>query len=232
MFQEHERASSAVRLGRRSRPEIREILDAIDSVVVILSPAHRILEWNQEASRIFGHTRENVLGRDFLESCVPEASRDALAAAVLEATPMTQAISCPDGERRTLEWRFAPLAGGADPAIVACGKEVTDRELAAATLKAAFNEFRDRSAARADAVEAERLRLSREIHDTLGQSLSTISMGLSWLEEQELDASVETRIASLKELIASSIEQVRTMAADLRPAMLDDLAPESDPAVF
>jgi signal transduction histidine kinase len=73
--------------------------------------------------------------------------------------------------------------------------------------------------------EAERARISREIHDELGQALTGLKMQLSRLEKRlpgNLTASAAT-IRSMSRLIDDTIHSVRRIASDLRPQVLDEL---------
>lgn len=73
--------------------------------------------------------------------------------------------------------------------------------------------------------EEERSRISREIHDELGQALTGLKMQLSWLEKGlpgNLTAPAAT-IRSMSQLIDETILAVRRIASDLRPQVLDEL---------
>jgi len=79
-------------------------------------------------------------------------------------------------------------------------------------------------------LEGERKRIAREIHDELGQSLSSLKMEIHHLKQQitEIDSpeksfEVNERIEDLTRLIDATIQTVRRIATDLRPAILDDL---------
>jgi signal transduction histidine kinase len=73
-----------------------------------------------------------------------------------------------------------------------------------------------------EAQELERARLARELHDETGQALTSILLGLKTLE-QALTTDDERRTASsLRELVVSTLQQVRRLAVELRPAALDD----------
>jgi len=70
--------------------------------------------------------------------------------------------------------------------------------------------------------EAERKRISRELHDELGQTLTGLKLLLDMstrLPTDEVTASLDEAQALVNELITS----VRGLSLDLRPAMLDDL---------
>ena len=73
-----------------------------------------------------------------------------------------------------------------------------------------------------EAQENERARLARELHDETGQALTSILLGL-----KSLDDSVETdesraAVAELRQLVVSTLQDVRRLAVELRPAALDD----------
>lgn len=74
--------------------------------------------------------------------------------------------------------------------------------------------------------EKERKRIAYELHDSIGQSLSSIKFKI---EELLMDKEIFTnddgynQFNNLVETIKSAIHEVRNIAMDLRPAMLDDL---------
>jgi signal transduction histidine kinase len=78
-----------------------------------------------------------------------------------------------------------------------------------------------------EAQEAERKRLARELHDETGQALTSILLGLKPLEQALESAASREAAAALRELVVSTLQDVRRLAVELRPAALDDfgLAP-------
>jgi len=77
--------------------------------------------------------------------------------------------------------------------------------------------------------EEERTGIAREIHDVLGQSLTVLKMDVAWLGRHRPEAAgaSETRLAGrlseMSRTIDDVIHQVRRIAAQLRPGVLDDL---------
>jgi signal transduction histidine kinase len=67
------------------------------------------------------------------------------------------------------------------------------------------------------AQELERQRLARELHDETGQALTSILLGLKQLEGVEPES-----VAQLRELVVATLQDVRRLAIELRPKVLDD----------
>jgi signal transduction histidine kinase len=73
-----------------------------------------------------------------------------------------------------------------------------------------------------EAQELERARLARELHDETGQALASILLGLRSLEQSTESESALARVAAVRELVVSTLRDVRRLAVELRPAALDD----------
>jgi signal transduction histidine kinase len=72
------------------------------------------------------------------------------------------------------------------------------------------------------AQELERQRLARELHDETGQALTSILLGLKPLEEALADEPARSALADLREQVVNALQDVRRLAVELRPAVLDD----------
>jgi len=109
--------------------------------------------------------------------------------------------------------RSAELAG-ANAALLT---EIADR-------KRAEDERRELLARMVQSVEDERRRISRELHDTVGQHLAVVGMQMKAIES-ELGERADTvdRLARLHEALHEMEEQIDRLAHDLRPTALDDL---------
>jgi signal transduction histidine kinase len=67
------------------------------------------------------------------------------------------------------------------------------------------------------AQELERQRLARELHDETGQALTSILLGL-----KQLDGESPQAVAAVRELVVATLQDVRRLAVELRPKVLDD----------
>jgi two-component system, cell cycle sensor histidine kinase and response regulator CckA len=129
---ERERAAEALRAGEA---RYRSLVETAGAVIVSLSPTGRIREWNQEAERLFGWQRQEVLGREYVELCVPEEARAgarADAQQVLAGRPVRGSVGTVvtrHGGLRVLVWNMTPLADadGRIAEAITVGVDVTER---------------------------------------------------------------------------------------------------------
>ena len=71
--------------------------------------------------------------------------------------------------------------------------------------------------------ENERRHLARELHDEIGQVLTAVQINLQILEQSLHAGDAASRLADSINMVKYTLQQVRTLALDLRPSMLDDL---------
>lgn len=107
---------------------------------------------------------------------------------------------------------------------------ISERERAEAQLRVFSQQLRALSARLETLREAERVRISREIHDVLGQKLTALKMDLYWLEKRlpqvgdlALRSALEDKLVVATELANDIVLSVQKIAAELRPATLDNL---------
>jgi len=103
-------------------------------------------------------------------------------------------------------------------------REISESKRTEEDLRTSGARLRD-FAARLDAVrEEERTRVAREIHDELGQALTALKLDLSWVEGKTKEKKeIRERMKAMIAHVDETIERVRRIAAELRPAILDDL---------
>ena len=88
--------------------------------------------------------------------------------------------------------------------------------------------LRDLSAQVLTAQEEERKRISRELHDEIGQALTAINVSIAMLKKQAAsDPSFLHNVAEAEQLLERTMETVHAFARELRPAMLDHLGLQS-----
>ena len=72
------------------------------------------------------------------------------------------------------------------------------------------------------AQEAERRRIAQELHDQIGQNLTAVVLELKHVRAR-IDSGESEALADAQELARETLEEVRRISYELRPAALDDL---------
>ncbi len=104
-------------------------------------------------------------------------------------------------------------------------RELDIRKRAEETLLKSHEQIRNLSIHLLSVREEERTKIAREIHDRLGQMLTAIKMDLFWLNKrlQYLKNNVLTeKVISTINLVDNTLQTVKQISAQLRPAILDD----------
>jgi signal transduction histidine kinase len=118
------------------------------------------------------------------------------------------------------------LAAFAAAAIEAALLVTAERELATAREHARAQ--REMLARVIDAQEAERARVARDLHDQIGQSLTSVLLGLRLVDGSLSNADIDVDDArahtdEVRTLVAQALDEVRQLAFELRPTVLDDV---------
>ena len=134
-------------------------------------------------------------------------------------------------------WQVVPVGPGAalalaeaddvSPSFLAAVVELVDAALKRTNLHARLAEKEQQRSrllqALLSAQEEERGRISRDLHDQIGQSLTALLLGL----DRNLEGPDPSDLAKLKEIAAVALADVRRIALDLRPSVLDELGLEA-----
>jgi PAS domain S-box-containing protein len=106
--------------------------------------------------------------------------------------------------------------------VVVVFDDITERKGQEEQLRQSLGQLRSLAARVQRVREDEAARVAREIHDELGQALTAIKMELSSLV-RDLPAERKRRSKDILELVDGTIQSMRRICTELRPAILDDL---------
>jgi PAS domain S-box-containing protein len=210
------------------------IQSAMDAVICIDS-TQRIILFNAAAEVMFGYESQQMVGLS-LDSLLPKRYR-AHHGEHIASFGKTGETSRRMGKQQVLFGLRAngeefPIEASISRAIVhgesvfsAILRDVTERLRAEQSLRMLKDELQQLSHASIQALENEKTRIAREIHDELGQKLTAMKMDLyqltagqnAWAPKQ-FEA-----MQRLQKLIDETVANSRRIAANLRPLMLDDL---------
>ncbi len=111
-----------------------------------------------------------------------------------------------------------------DHMIVAFHRDITERNKIAQELANAYEQLVKLYGHQNEIKENERTRISREIHDELGQLLSALKIDLGRTKEQvENKSEVIKKLNSMILMADQTIKAVQRISSDLRPGLIDDL---------
>jgi len=218
----------------------RRIIEAVPAGIVQVATDGSIRLANEHAQRILGLRLDELTKLYVVDfdtktiwedgtPCEPKDYPVSKCLATGKSQPgVTLGVRRPDG--RTSWGIFSaipmrdPKSGALSGAMVTF-IDITERKRAEEELKNSRQQLRDLSTHLQTILEEERTRISREIHDELGQQLTILKMELAWLKKQlpREEKLLRQRTQSMAKLVDATIRDIRRISTEMRPVVLDDL---------
>lgn len=123
-------------LLRREREFANMLIDAAPAIVVLVSPQGLIQRVNPYFERLSGYRLDEILGKDWTSTFLPERDHERIRKLLLTATGGTPTkgnvnpIVTRDGAEREIEWYDTTIrdSGGKVISLLAIGHDITDRK--------------------------------------------------------------------------------------------------------
>jgi len=105
--------------------------------------------------------------------------------------------------------------------------DITQRKRIEEELQKSLKQLQQLSEHIEQARENERLNISRELHDDLGQALTAVKIDLEIIKQQTSDIIIKEKLDNVKALVGNTIKSVQRITSQLRPEIIDDLGLEA-----
>jgi PAS domain S-box-containing protein len=221
---------------RASEVRYRRLFEvAKDGILILDAETGMVVDVNPFLVQLLGSSRETILGKKVWELGF---FKDILAnQANFETLRQQEHIRYEDKPLKTTDGRvidveFVSNVYQADhQKVIQCNiRDITARKRTEWFELIYRDQLRALSARIETMREEERTRISREIHDELGQMLTAIKMDLRWMEHRLDEFGDDRRVNPIldklvvtAELTDATVKTVQRIAAELRPSTLDKL---------
>lgn len=130
---------------------LRTFVQTAGIIIIVLNQDYRIVEWNEEAEKVFGWKRDCVIGEDYFSLLIPPRRQKNLKqifAAILSTGKIQRNIETKvllaDGGERTILWNINRFTdeSGANIGLIACGQDIEEIKLAQFRWKLSEERFR------------------------------------------------------------------------------------------
>ncbi len=205
-----------------------------DALMTLAPPLWKFTGANEATLKLFGASGMDEFTALAPWEISPERQPDgrlsSLKAQEMIATAMREGSCSFEWEHRRLNGQpfsadvlLTRMALGNELFVLATVRDITERKRTENKLGEYHQLLRELAAQGAASREAESKRIAREVHDELGQLLTALRMDISLLriEFGERDPLLMGKIQDMLVLVDKSIQGVRDVTANLRPASLD-----------
>ncbi len=202
--------------------QMAAIVETSDDAIIGVAMDGSVMTWNEGAARLYGYPAAEIVGRPFSLLFPPDHASEL--GEIREAIRRGEVIRHQDtmrlhrdGSLIEVSASLSPIRGqtGTIVGFSSIARDITERKRAEAELRRS-----DLLRELAEAQEGERRRIAHDLHDQMEQHLAALKFGL----ERMLAGSPERdRIQALLEIVSQVGRDVRRIALQLRPAILDDL---------
>jgi PAS domain S-box-containing protein len=214
------------------------IVESSNDVIIGTNPDGTIVSWNDAATRLYGYTAAEMIGRSIARLAPPDYSAGPLRLLALlqqnepiehyEAQRLTK-----DGRCITVSLTYSPIRDrhGGIVGVSMIARDITARKQREVQLRATEKALRQSHAQlqrlarhQQHLQEQERAAIAREIHDEVAQTLTTLQLDIAWLAERlTTDPTAHDSLQAMASQVAALDRSMHRIAMELRPGLLDDL---------
>jgi PAS domain S-box-containing protein len=207
---------------KRQKVIFQTIFDHIPVMINFVDPAGRVQLVNRHWERMLGWSLEEAQTHDLFSECHPDPTERARAMEYLRHPSLGWKDfknRVRDGRILDTSWAVTVLPDGTR---IGFGQDITEQKQAEQALAKYAVGLQALSRRLVEVQEEERRHLARELHDEFGQILASITLHLH-AARRAAGAAALPKMDECARLLQQAGEQVRNLALELRPTMLDTL---------
>ncbi|PMS14747.1 hypothetical protein C0Z18_30065 [Trinickia dabaoshanensis] len=220
---------------RDSETRFRTTFEQAAVGIAHVDTSGRWMRVNQKLCDIVGYTREELLTQTFQDITHPDdldtdlAQMRQILDGHLDTYTLEKRYLSKDGRELWIALTVALVhdEAGLPDYFISVVADIAERKRAEEALRVSREQLRHLSAHILQIREEENRRIARELHDDFAQTLSALKMTIAMMEnglpDEEAAPSATRNPNAASTLVDKLIDSVRQIAAELRPAMLDDL---------
>ena len=223
---------------RESELWMRSIFNSLDEAVLVLTPDGKLVNINKAARKMFGHSKDELAGLSTEVLHVDHEHYRKFVRRIKEAFD--------NGESAIFEFRSRRKNGDVFPTehtvsllkndqgkplgIVSVVRDNTERKRAEEALIQAnekllkkHNQGKILSKRLVDLLEKDRHDIAMELHDHIGQILTSLKLNLEMIHDQlePGDFEMESNIKAVKEKAINVLKDIKSVSHGLKPSILD-----------
>ena len=208
---------------------LKNLVDTTEAGVIATDLKGNTLTWNKAAEKIFQIDSKDAIGKHIGELILSGREEFAQISAKIQTGNKISRFEkdyYPGKKKKLFVSLTISMITDIDGAFIGysiIARDVTDRAIAVQELQKSREQLRKLAKHNEAVRENERKMIAIEVHDQVGQSLTALSLDLSWLlrkmppEMQDFKGKLE----SMHEMIDMTSRQVSKITSMLRPTVLD-----------
>jgi len=208
-----------------SRLMLAAIVESSDDAIVSKTLSGIITSWNSGAARIFEYTEKEAVGRSITMLIPPElqAEEEKILARLRSGKRIDHYETIritKSGKKVNVSLTISPVKDSSGK-IIGCSKiarDITERKRTEATIANVSRQL-------FEAVESERARIGRELHDDIGQRLAMLAVEIDLLRQGASNDSgeIDDRLMKFFQCINQIVMDLSSVSHQLHPPLLEVL---------
>lgn len=213
---------------KKSEEKYRSYIDNAPNGVFVVDENGKYLEVNDAACNITGYSKEELLQMSVSDIIQRESSlsdQDYFKSCFnIDKTKVDLCFKHKDESKHWWSVESVRLAGNR---FLCFTQDITEKKRVNEELQSSLEQLHQLTQYIEKVREEERVAISRELHDDLGQALTAVRIDLGIIKQMIFDTEVISKINEVSKLVKNTIITVQRLTAKLRPQIIDDLGLEA-----